>query len=228
MTIRSNPIQRPQCLESENDKYFIESLKDYLNISEVNIDTPICTIDDYECLNGLSKAKLEAKLQELKIEIEKRGIEKLGIIIDADKEGIENRIEFLNEALKVIDKDLNLTRCNHFNKSESLAIEIACYIINVEGYGELETVLKTIKSKDSPFADCLYEWKRCLEENHQAIKDKDFDKFWVNTYQRFDFCTKREQKQAFRKCNPEASMKKDIWNFEHNVLDGLKEFLLLF
>ena len=50
-------------VESENDKYFIESQTDYLNISFVSIDTPICSIDDYECLNGLSKAKLEAKLQ---------------------------------------------------------------------------------------------------------------------------------------------------------------------
>ncbi len=108
------------------------------------------------------------------------------------------------------------------------ACSIACYITNVEGYGEQITVLKTIKSKDSPFADCLYEWKKCLEERSQTIKDKDFDKFWVNTYQRFDLSTKKEQKQAFRKCNPEASMKKDIWNFEHRVLDGSKEFLKLF
>ncbi len=50
-------------VESENDKYFIESLTEYLNLSEVDIDTPICSIDDYECLNGLSKAKLEGKLQ---------------------------------------------------------------------------------------------------------------------------------------------------------------------
>jgi hypothetical protein len=35
---------------------------------------------------------------------------------------------------------------------KSLEIEIACYITNVEGYGELETVLKKIKSKDSSFA----------------------------------------------------------------------------
>jgi hypothetical protein len=215
-------------VESENDHYFIESLSEFLNISDVDIDTPICTIDDYECLNGLSKAKLEAKLQELQIEIEKRGIDKIGIILDANNEGITKRIELINQALKVIDKDLNLTRCSRFTKSESLAVEIACYITNVAGYGELETVLKTIKSKDSPFADCLYEWKRCLEENSQVIKDKDFDKFWVNTYQRFDCCTKKEQKQAGRKCNPEASMKKDIWDFEHSVLDGLKEFLKLF
>jgi hypothetical protein len=96
-------------VESENDKYFIESLKEYLNISDVEIDTPICSIDDYECLNGLSKAKLTHKLQEIKIDIEKRGIEKLGIILDADKEGIEKRIELINEVLKVIDKELNMT-----------------------------------------------------------------------------------------------------------------------
>ncbi len=215
-------------VESENDKYFIESLTEYLNISEVDIDTPICSIDDYECLNGLSKAKLERKLRELQTDIEKRGIEKIGLILDADKEGVEKRIELINEALKVIDKELKMTRYNHFIKSERLEIEIACYITNVAGYGELETVLKKIKSKESPFADCLSDWKNCLEEKSQSIKDKDFDKFWVNTYQRFDCCTKKEQKQAGRKCNPEASMKKDIWNFEHSVLDGLKEFLKLF
>ena len=215
-------------VESENDQYFIESLKAYLNIYDVEIDTPICSIDDYECLNGLSKAKLEYKLQELKIEIEKRGIEKIGIILDADKEGVDKRIEFINEALKIIDKNLNLLSCNHFIKSEKLDIEIACYVMNINGYGELETVLKHIKSKDSPFADCLENWKKCLADKNHSIKDKDFDKFWVNTYQRFDCCSKKEQKQAGRKCNPETSMKKDIWDFEHRVLDKLKEFLKFF
>ena len=215
-------------VESENDKYFIESLKNHLNIDNVEIDTPICSIDDYECLNGLSKSKLECKLQDLKIEIEKRGIEKIGIILDADKEGIDKRIELINEALKIIDKNLHLLSCNHFVKSEEIDIEIACYITNVNGYGELETVLKQIKSKDSPFADCLENWKKCLADKNQFIKDKDFDKFWVNTYQRFDCCSKKEQKQAGRKCNPEASMKKDIWDFEHSVLDKLKEFLKQF
>ena len=148
--------------------------------------------------------------------------------MDADLEGIAKRIELINEALKIRDKDLNLTRCSHFTKSESLAVEVACYITNVEGYGELETVIKTIKSKDSPFADCLYEWKKCLEERSQTIKEKDFDKFWVNTYQRFDCCSKKAQKQASRKRNYEASMKKDIGNFEHSVLNGLKAFLKLF
>jgi len=215
-------------VESENDRYFIESLKKYLNISEVDIDTPICSIDDYECLNGLSKAKLEGKLKELSMDIEKRGIEKIGVILDANKVGIEKRIELINKTLKIIDNNLNLTECNNFIKSEKLDVEIACYIMNINGFGELETVLRTIKSQNSIYADCLYDWKKCLEQKGKVVKNKDFDKFWINTYQRFDCCTKDEQKQANRKCNNEASMKKPLWDFNHTALDSLKAFLKLF
>jgi len=215
-------------VESDNDRYFIESLKKYLNISEVDIDTPICSIDDYECLNGLSKAKLERKLTELSMDIEKRGIQKIGVILDANQEGIEKRIELVNESLKVIDEDLNLQKCNRFVKSEKLDIEIACYILNINGLGELETVLRTIKSKDSIYADCLNDWRKCLKPKGKAIKNKDFDKFWINVYQRYDCCTKEEQKQANKNCNNAVSMKKDIWDFNHRTLDELKIFLKLF
>jgi len=167
-------------------------------------------------------------LRELQRDIEKRGIEKIGIILDADEKGVEERIKLINEALKIVDSDLCLLGSNQFIKSEHLKVEIACHIINVRGHGELETVLKEIKKESSPFADCLKFWKKCLEGEGLPIKDKDFTKFWVNIYQRFDCCLKKQQKQAGRKCNFEASMKKDIWNFDHPVLDELKEFLNLF
>jgi len=43
-----------------------------------------------------------------------------------------------------------------------------------------------------------------------------------------DQCTKKEQKQAGRKCNTEASMQKDIWDFDHVCLNDLKQFLVNF
>ena len=223
-------------VESENDQYFIELLKTYLNNNsnaniDANIDNPICIDDDdddYECLNGLSEKALKLKLTTLKPQIEKNGIEKIGIIIDADQEGITQRVELINIALKVIDDNLQTLSYKHFIKSERLDVEIACYIMNIDGYGELETVLKTI-SKDSPFADCLDDWRTCLEKKNKKIKDKDFLKFWVSIYQRFDACSKKERTRASTKCNPEASFKKpDIWNLEHPVLDKLKFFLRLF
>jgi len=216
-------------VESENDKYFIEALIGYLKISDINVGSPICSIDDYECLGGLSRKSLERKLIELETDIGKGVFGKIGIILDADAEGIQKRIELINKTLKVIDENLNLIACNSFVKSEKLDVEIACYIMNVKGFGELETVLKAIKSHDSTYADCLKNWKICLEQENKTIKPKDFDKFWINVYQRYDCCTNRkDKKHKDTRCNFAASMKKDIWNFESDELDELKNFLNLF
>ncbi|CAA6813620.1 MAG: Unknown protein [uncultured Aureispira sp.] len=38
-------------------------------------------------------------------------------------------------------------------------VEIACHFMNVDGQGELETVLRAIKTKESPHADCLNTWR---------------------------------------------------------------------
>jgi len=215
-------------VESKNDKYFIEAFIDYLNIDNVDIAPPICSIDDYECLNTLSLKSLENKLEILAGQVGKKGIEKIGIIIDADKAGIDKRIELINEALQIIDENLHLNVCNNFVTSKALDVEIACYIMNVDGFGELETVLKAIKSQDSTHADCLDSWKQCLEKKDKTITNKEFNKFWVNIYQRFDHCIKKDKKQAGKKCNFAISMKKDIWNFESDKLNELKNFLNLF
>jgi hypothetical protein len=102
----------------------------------------------------------------------------------------------------------------------------------VAGKGELETVLKAIKSENSIYADCLQSWQECIKKrginDSLGLKDKDFDKFWVQVYMRYDTCSKEEQKQAGRKCNNEASMNKSIWNFDHECLDKMKSFLMLF
>jgi len=44
-------------VESENDKYFIEALLCHLhpNLNGLQVDEPMCQIDDYQCLNGLDK-----------------------------------------------------------------------------------------------------------------------------------------------------------------------------
>ena len=123
---------------------------------------------------------------------------------------------------------LKITKINEFIKIESLdEVEIGCYITNVDGNGELETVLKAIKSQDSTYADCLEAWKTCLTSKGKTITDKDFDKFWVNNYLRFDTCSASEKSQVAIKCNYESGMKKDIWDFENPILKDLKEFLNL-
>ena len=215
-------------VESINDKYFIEALLDYMNISDLEVQPPICVINDYECLDGLSEPRLINKLNEIEIEIEKRGIKNIGILIDADKIGIEARIALVNRAVKTLDDSININQDNQWFYSENQKVNFSCHILNISGYGELETVLKQIKSEKSIFADCLEVWRGCIEDKGASIKTKDFDKFWINIYQRYDTCTKKQSKQAGSKCNFEASLKKNIWDFSHCSLDNLKDFLIMF
>jgi hypothetical protein len=149
-------------------------------------------------------------------------------LLDADDKGVDKRVELINDAVKFIDNDLNILAVNTWYKSEVLAVEISCHILNIDGKGELETVLKAIKSSDSTFADCLNAWRDCVENKDKVITNKDFDKFWVSVYQRHDCCSKKEKKQAGRKCNPEESLKKDIWDFNNPILNDLKSYLTMF
>lgn len=216
-------------VESFNDKFFLEALIKHLSKNEIDVSPPICSTNDYECLEGLSQEKLSRKLDELKSNLEKHPREKLGIIIDADSQGIDKRIELMNTTLSILCTDVTLSEPNKLFKSNQLGMEIGCHVMNIDGHGELETVLKTIKNKESIYADCLEKWKECLTKNKKTISDKNFDKFWLNVYQRYDGCTKSEKKQAGKKCSFEASMDKaDLWDFGHPVLDDLKKFLSLF
>lgn len=196
-------------VESHNDKFFIEALVKHINSSDITIETPICTIDDYECLASLSQ--LENRLIALKAEVEKiASIEKIGIIVDADKVGVQSRTD---KVQIVVDKLFT-----------GLDVEISIYIMNVDGQGELETVLKQIASNDTTIADCLESWKACIEEG-KKLSQKEFDKVWVQMYQRYDCCTKKEAKQAGKKCNNEISFSKNIYDLDNPILAELKTFL---
>jgi hypothetical protein len=220
-------------VESENDKYFLEALIRHLNYKNIDVADPICAIDDYKCLGGLSLNRLTKTLFYLKDEIQTaNGIQKIGIILDMDNETEANRLQLVNTAIQeIFDTNEKLSSVGEFitvDVDGNSQVKMACYFTNVDGKGELETVLKAIKSKESIYADCLEIWRKCIEAADQKITDKDFDKFWISIYQRFDCCSKKEKYQAARKCSNEASMKKGIYNFNSPILDKLKQFLTLF
>lgn len=209
-------------VESKNDKLFIEALIKYLDFK---VGSEIQSICEFKCLDGITN--LENKFKDIKID----NYEIIGIILDANSEGIDKRIKFINDSLKDISLDVQLNKINEFKESKAIGVKFICYIMNVDGKGELETVLKMIKKKDSIYADCLSSWRDCvnksLDNNKENIKDKDFDKFWVNNYIRFDTCSKKEQKQAEKKCTLKKSFEKDVWDFDNKILDDLKNFLKL-
>lgn len=215
-------------VESINDKYFVEAVKDHLNDIDLEVDSPVCAIDDFECLDGLSQTKLVNKLNEVSIKIEKQGIDKLGILVDADSEGVEAKLALINVSLEQVGSKITILSPNKWYQCDFLNVAISCHVLNLNGVGELETLLRNVKSKESVYADCLNAWKDCLEAKGKEISTKNFDKFWVNIYQRYDCCSPKEQRQAARKCSSQASMSKGIWDFEHPSLEQFRGFLQLF
>lgn len=209
-------------VESKNDKIFVEKILKILNFQNIEVSEPICLIDECICLDGLGN--LEKKLRDEKLD----SINKIGILIDADNEGVSKRIEEVNKILKNLDINVEFNNINQLKKDEKNDIEIACHILNIEDRGSLDNILKTISKGKSEYADCLKAWKKCLEEKGERVSDTIFTKFWVNNYLRFDTCDKEEQKNSSKKCNFEKALEKDVWDFEHKSLDSLKDFLKLF
>lgn len=202
---------------------------------DIEVEPPIY-IDDYESLEGLSETKLITTLKALEADLQKRDIEKIGIIIDIDNDSEQERLELVNKCIKQVFESETLSSTKQFvdiSGDNGTNAKLACYFTNVGGKGELETLLKAIKARDSPYADCLNSWQTCIESQGKKINQKEFDKFWISNYIRYDTCSNQEQKQAGRKCSMSGfdhvmEHKKDIWDWDNPALDDLKEFFRLF
>ncbi|MCY7383675.1 MAG: hypothetical protein LH628_14045 [Microcoleus sp. CAN_BIN18] len=221
-------------VESKNDAIFMKAMVEFLNC-DIQIEQPIY-IDEYKALSGLDETKLTNALKALKADLQKTDIEKIGIIIDIDNYSDRERLEFVYRCIKQVFEAESLSSTKQFidiSGDNGTKAKLACDFTNFGGRGELETVLKAIKARDSPYADCLDSWKTCIESQGKTIDRKGFDKFWVSIYLRYDTCSKKEQKRAGEKCSMSRfdyvmEHKKDIWDWDNPALDDLKEFFKLF
>jgi len=222
-------------VESKNDKDFVEALIRHIDLEDTNVSEPICQIDDFECMGGLNPTKLKDALRDKREDVIKGKIQRIGILIDQDKETTAQRLKLVSDcAAKAFGVSVRLNAINTFETIEfdDTSVELVCHFTNVDEEGELETVLKAIKNQDAVYADCLEAWKQCLESKGKTISTKEFDKFWVSNYIRFDTCTNRQKKQAERKCSMQnfdyILEKKNIFDLDHSLLNELREFLSLF
>jgi uncharacterized protein YqgV (UPF0045/DUF77 family) len=219
-------------VESDNDKYFFQSVIKHLNY-QIEIAAPIFLDKDCRVMDGSDKDKLIKALKDLKADIQKEDIDRVGIILDIDRASEADRVKFINNYLiKVFPKAVLLDRVNQFIdlNFEDYQVKLACYFTNVDGKGELETVLKAIKSQDSTHADCLDRWRECLKNNGKEIDDKRFDKLWIANYIRYDTSTKDDKKHAKINLtlNYALENKPFIWDLDDPILDELKVFFHLF
>jgi hypothetical protein len=173
--------------------------------------------------------------------VENGQIDTLGIIIDLDDFTVQERLNYINDAIKRAFQeeysiDINLVigaeNTTYFIDFQGNTLSFICYFMKVANRGHLDTVLKEIANKSSGYADCLTTWQTCVEGKKLQYDQNQYEKFWVNTYINLDTCTSSKHKGNKEKyCsmkNFDELIKKDIFNLEHECLNDLKIFLKMF
>lgn len=200
-------------VEGKSDKEIIENLVHFMNLSSIEIDSPVCNIDKCEALGGIGE--LEKKLTSLKSRVKKEDIKTVGIIFDADKMGVDTRTQEIESIIQRV-----------FGDSSDVIFKI--HILHIDDRGELEDILKLITSNDPIMANCLNAWQECL--SNKKLDDKELNKLWIQVYQKYDCCTKEEQENMRDNCNAQKLLEeKKIYDFNRDVepLNTLKKFLRL-
>ncbi|MCK5678862.1 MAG: hypothetical protein KAH72_10370 [Flavobacteriaceae bacterium] len=198
-------------VEGKSDKDIIEHLINFMSLNNIEMGNPICNIDKCELLDGTGE--LKKKLTALSRRVKKESISKVGIIFDADKVGISTRTNEIEKTIQIVFEG------NH-------KIEFKIHILNIDGYGELEDILQKITSVPPIMANCLNTWQECLKD--KKLDEKELNKLWLQVYQKYDCCTKDEQKNMRDNCNSKILLEnKKIYDFDKDIkeLNELKEFL---
>lgn len=222
--------------EGKDDGYFAAAL-----IEDINTEGGKCSFgENYTALGGLSETDLVEDLKGKLGEIRRGRIQRIGILIDQDLYSKEDRLRFLNKVIKkAFDKEdvlKNTDTLYSVEVDEDTSIEIACHFMNVDGQGELETVLRAIKTQESPHADCLNTWRDCLKVQGTTITEKEFVKNWIRDYIRLDTCSSskfrgNKAKYCSMNCLDNILARKGdkaIFDLKATKLTDLRTFLSLF
>lgn len=85
--------------------------------------------------------------------------------------------------------------------TDEQTIQIGCYFVNYQGKGEIEDILKAIKTQKPPIADCVDKLlPECLKINNEKdLREKDLIKLWIIHYHRYDTWAKKIEKTSIQK-----------------------------
>jgi len=194
-------------VEDKNDKHTYQAIINYiklqgdLSVSEVEIEWEVSSAEN----NPKKPTGLIRTLKSLLNDIRSGSIERIGIVWDIDTDA-DQKFQTVLAALKMAfepDAVLKLfSRPNEFGSiifdsgtQEEIEVKVACYFVGLNGKGEIEDLLKAIKSQPSPLADCVDEHlPQCLKSHGITdVSDKELVKLWINNYQRYDHLTKKDR-----------------------------------
>lgn len=237
-------------VEHDSDKFTFEAILSYMQM-QTAIDVRSAEVTDIEWLIRSAENNIDVPngLKETFIslfgDIQNGNCERIGIIWDLDSLTNEQRISQMNNAITLaieeyarkkaeitIALQTPITAINQFFDLivDGIEVKIACYFVNYEGKGEIEDVLKAIKSQPSPLADCVdSKLPECLALNDEKeLRNKDLVKLWINNYIRYDTLLKKDRKDAFTKWENVMLKRNSIFDFSKDEvieLKLLKDFL---
>lgn len=227
-------------VEGNSDVLFYETLLKY-ELNKSTQDAHGCIINS---IGGSDSEILKKALISLITDLKSKPIKKIGIVLDLDNYTVEERFKSTQEAIKTVFGSENIESINaeylslKYNLNASRTVEIFCYFINDYSQAtNLEELLKSLVTTEPIAANCLSAWLDCCKANDRKIKNSDFQKFWRETYIRYDFCAnKKLNKHAVENCTIEKSFhnmllpdtQKHAWDFESPNLEKLRVFLRQF
>lgn len=248
-------------VESSNDEAVFKALvKNLQQTDKIEVKNTDVEQIDFEKTSANEEQEAEAlkkALISIFPKVAKGGYDKIGIIWDMDdfyadktypqtNDRIQYRISQMNTAIQNAIKELplysvmfenTLTATNQFENLivQGVKITIGCYFVHYQGKGELEDLLKAIKSKPSPIADCVIEsLPNCLakKEGEKQATEKEKVKIWKEFYVRYDTLpddiilkpkSSKQRTEALTKWENVMEKRPYIFDFDKNEVTELKE-----
>lgn len=217
-------------VEGMSDKKFLEAYISYLN--EI-FPKKYLVIDRVK--NAKGQDAIFSVLNTQKIQINKGETKNIGILIDANNSGVQEKIaNIINPAIEKAFGVKNVIQSINDKVSidfEGNSVNIFCYICNIDGKGELEDILYDIrKDKEALLPICLDKFVTCIKGFNEAYPEKEYKKNLIYFYAYECICKKEglksdEVKSKLKGFNYFTS---EYWDFEHFRLKELKQFLELF
>ncbi len=225
-------------VEGNSDIKFFETLINYANRKIENFD--IGNHVKFDSIGGSDFDITEKAIKSLVTDLRKNPIKKFGIIMDLDEKSNEDRFKQIQDILTNIFGKTSVEKKSNseinLKINEQKTVLVSCYFIENTIITNLELLLKSITTIEPVAANCLKNWYDCAIASGRNIRRSDYLKFWREVYVRYDYCSdKKLLKHAAENCTVDKSYsnlliedKAKAWDFDHEILNDLKEFLKSF
>ncbi len=173
-------------------------------------------------------------------------VKHIGIILDADDMTIPDNLELVNNAvLKSFGTNPNFTTEGEPRVIEQMVgrarfpFTFSCFFTkDATEQGNLESLLFEIRLNPEtkvPYADCLHQWKDCVEESDSLlkVKDSDFQKMWMDNFFRakiYELFPPKERKRILNDYDDKkqtllANHGKTLFDLAHPTVQPLRAYL---